>query len=122
MVAVVRFVVGSLIALPPWLRFVYLISLTWAGGHCYITAYGSQAQREIAAAAGVFGAISILITLHVAIVRYVETEVRRRIRREHWQQIEINAASVLQRRSAPEADHSTSPPVVPVRHPSAFDR
>lgn len=81
MVAIARRIFGSLVALPPWLRFVYLVSLTWAAGHCYVTAYGSQAQREMAAGAGVFGAVCILVTLHVAIARYVEDEAERRAHR-----------------------------------------
>jgi hypothetical protein len=43
-------------------------------------------------------------------------------RRGLWRLLETNAASVLQKRSAPEADHSTSPPVAPAPHLSASDR
>lgn len=63
----VRRVTDSVVALPPWLKFIYMVSMTWAIGHCAVTAYGTPSQRFVAAIAGIIGALCILLTLHIGI-------------------------------------------------------
>lgn len=54
-----------------WLRFVNVLSLLWAIGHCWITAFGTQEQRFVAASAGVVGATIILVVLNLSIRQHV---------------------------------------------------
>lgn len=62
---------------PPWLQFVYAVAIAWSIGHCYITATGTQEQRNTAAVMGVIGAICILLVLHFGISYYVQEIARR---------------------------------------------
>lgn len=52
-----------------WLLLVNVTSMSWAIIHCFITAFGSQADRYIAASAGVIGAAIILAILNVSVWR-----------------------------------------------------
>ena len=52
-----------------WPAIVNVGSMLWAIGHCWITAFGSQADRLIAAASGIIGAAIILAVLNVSIWR-----------------------------------------------------
>lgn len=90
--------VCSVAALPTWLKFVYIVSLTWAVGHCLICAYAPADVRLVAAMAGAPGAAAILVTLHVGIRHYIWLEVERESQRIR---AELTAASFAQRPLAP---------------------
>lgn len=92
MVAIRRFV-ASFTGLPPWLKFIYLIAVTWAIGHCAITAYGTQDQRFVAAVAGVIGAVCILVVLHVGIAYYVNQIARKDAELEMLRAVVADATS-----------------------------
>lgn len=96
---------------PPWLQFVYAVAIAWSIAHCYITASGTQEQRNTAALVGVFGAISILIVLHFGIAHYVQEIARR--------DAEL---AMLRAVIADASDDQLASPGTPERAPAAQDR
>jgi hypothetical protein len=59
-----------------WPHIVNVGSMTWAAGHCYITAFGTQEQRYVAASSGLIGAIIILIVLNLSVREAARDELR----------------------------------------------
>lgn len=62
------------------LRVVRLViinigSMLWAIGHCWITAFGSQEDRFVAAIAGILGASIILAILNVSVYLHTKDQI-----------------------------------------------
>jgi hypothetical protein len=59
-----------------WPHIVNVGSMAWASGHCYITAFGTQEQRYVAASSGIVGALIILIVLNLSVREAARDELR----------------------------------------------
>lgn len=68
-----------------WPIILNIGSMLWAIGHCWITAFGSQEERYIAAFFGILGAAVILAILNVSI--WI------RGRQDAWQEVETIVSS-----------------------------
>jgi Na+/melibiose symporter-like transporter len=89
------------------LRVVRLViinigSILWAIGHCWITAFGSQEDRFVAAIAGILGAAVILAILNVSV--YLQG------REDAWHDVETIVASPEPPSAVLASDRASSSP------------